>query len=150
MDFQSKEFKTLQAKWYKKAKESGFEDIEKDEQWLKRHTGFYGKDHLYRTEYARARRDYYIAAGQFLHSHLFDNEVDRRIWELHANGVSIRDIVKTLKAEKLWFKKGLRLDGKPRIKQLRPCKFTVHNVIKELKSTMLKQLKEEVADARNY
>lgn len=42
---------------------------------------------------------YYEAAGRFLHSHRFASDVQRRIWELHAQAVSVKRIESHLRRE---------------------------------------------------
>lgn len=96
----SKDFKKLNAKWAKKLKESGFEDIEQDET----HLNFWNGSRLatlYTDEQFQARQEYYRIAGQFLHEYKFDSDLDRTIWEMHANGSSIRNITTYLKAKKI-------------------------------------------------
>ena len=96
--WKTKAFKDLNAKWYAKLKKDGFEDAESDE------------DHLIdwsrtlfskRPEYDQSKEEYYRLAGQFLHDHTFQTETERKIWELHQDGVSIRKIVKLLKKKRL-------------------------------------------------
>ncbi len=82
------QFKKLQAKWYKKLKAEGFRDIEVVEPT----TRVYGSQVT-----IEAKQYYYQIANRFLTEHIFENKRDKIIWEYHANGMSIRNIVKTLK-----------------------------------------------------
>lgn len=41
--------------------------------------------------------EYYRFAGHFLNDHRFASKLEKLIWELHANGLSMRNIVKKLK-----------------------------------------------------
>lgn len=93
-------FEQLKAKWYKKLKSSGFEDIEQDD----------GNLRSWSSSFYRARRapetlaaieDYYRLAGHFLHEHEFASETERLIWEYHANGLSGKDISETLAKVKI-------------------------------------------------
>lgn len=87
------DLKSLQKIWYDKLKKSGFTDIEhgdtincgvpRSAKW---------EDPIVR----QSTQDYYGMAYQFLHSHKFDSELEKVIWEYHAEGLSIRDIVKVL------------------------------------------------------
>ena len=87
-------FKRLQEKWYKKIEKAGFVDIEK---------GFgsyelvsapnYQRDPIY----LQSKMDYYRMATNFLHDYEFESKLEQTIWEYHAEGISIRDIVNTLK-----------------------------------------------------
>ncbi len=124
--------KKLQEKWDKKLKDSGFEDIEN------RSTG---KLHDWSTRWTRrdneltieARREYYRAAGQFLYEHKFSNETEKRIWSLHSEGRSVRDIVAALKKEKLWFVEGVK-----------PYRRLVHETIQQLSKQMMRHIKREI------
>lgn len=97
--FQSKSFKDLRAKWAAKLKKSGFEDLE-DENGLLKHIGHADYFSInFNAISAQAKEEYYRKAGYFLYDHKFKTELERKIWELHADGVSIRDIVKILKTK---------------------------------------------------
>lgn len=92
-----KTYPELREVWYKKLKDSGFEDIEAD----KHNTaGGMGWSNKFKTaETARnweSKREYYSMAGRFLHEYKFKNERERIIWEYWANGLSVRNIAKTL------------------------------------------------------
>lgn len=93
--FQTKEFKALEAKWYKKLKSKGFEDIEQDEDNLKVWINDYFPQR-YDLSRFDAKQEYYRLAGQFTFEHPFESPLDRRMWELHAEGVSLRSIVTEL------------------------------------------------------
>lgn len=86
--------------WYKKLKDEGFEDIERDPDTLK----CYDSSHFLETKTKR-RRDrvepYYKLADLFLSEHKFDTEIERVIWEYHSNGLSVRKITDTLKRVKV-------------------------------------------------
>lgn len=90
------EFDKLQAEWDKKLAESGFEDAEQRDGNLKLWSSMLFKVHHNPTLY-QAKEEYYRLAGQFLHDHKFVDDTERAIWELHAEGTSMRDIVMTLK-----------------------------------------------------
>lgn len=104
--------KKLQAQWYKRLAKEGFEDIEQDEDNLKRwdsmyfisrHTNFKGrgaggaKDAKFSAIQFESRQEYYQLAGAFLHEHEFETDKERLIWELHASGENLIDIYRTLK-----------------------------------------------------
>lgn len=101
MDRHSADFKKLQAEWYKKLEQSGFEDIEEEDGSLKERAARYASK--YNGTYFQAKKgyyesveEYYRLATQFLHSHRFKNKREKLIWEMHSNGTSIRNIVKEL------------------------------------------------------
>ncbi len=95
MDPQSKEFKKLQKTWYKKLKDTGFEDLETPDGFPKQLSGNYFSLR-HNPERFEFQATYYRNAGYFLHRYKFKNDLERKIWEFHANGVSIRDTVKIL------------------------------------------------------
>jgi len=96
----SKQFSTLQAEWYKKLKDSGFNDIER-----KNGDIIHSAEDNIVTHYDQnsfeAKRDYNRLAGQFLHDYKFKSNLERLVWEHHVEGMSIRNIVKTLKAKRI-------------------------------------------------
>lgn len=93
--YKTNDFKALKAAWDKRLKKSGFEDIETVNGELKTyHTSLFNDagDATLR----EAKEDYYRHAGYFLNDHKFASELERKIWELHADGYGIRQIVTTL------------------------------------------------------
>lgn len=133
------DFKKLQDKWYKKLKDSGFEDIEQDEQRLKRwdsmyfitrHTSFVGNSakqvagshRKLSTDQFKSQQEYYQLAGVFLHNHQFKDSKERTIWELHSEGYPTSDIYKVMKAKK----QAVYLEG-------------IHKTIKALAKIMVDQ-----------
>lgn len=103
----AKSFKSLQTEWYKKLKDSGFNDIEQDEDNLTQWSSskiYRGQNNGASFEDAMLKREmtteYYRLAGQFLHEHVFKNDKEKLIWRLHSEGLSLRDISATLKSNK--------------------------------------------------
>jgi hypothetical protein len=91
----SKELKKLEAKWYKKLAKEGFEDIEQDENNLKQwHNHFFFA--RYDADSFNSKAEYFQLAGAFLHEYEFANEVEKKIWELHADGLPLTEIYKVL------------------------------------------------------
>lgn len=108
----------LQKKWYEKLKKSGFEDIESSNGALKVWASSYHKLRLsHNFEYKEA---YARKAGQFLHEHKFSDSRDRHVWEMHCEGISIRETVKRLKK-----------------KNFKAYKFLVEEILARLKKEML-------------
>ncbi len=95
--------KEAQDEWYKKLKKSGFDDIEQDEDRLKKwaSSSFKGKingaRHNEKQAFTDAKEEYYRRAGHFLYDHEFASAFQRRIWELHAEGKSLREISKAVR-----------------------------------------------------
>lgn len=122
--FQTKEFKALQARWNKKLEDEGFQDIETPDGRLKgiSHADFF-KAHYNQID-AQAKQEYYRCAGYFLYEYKFKNQLERKIWELHVEGIGIREIVKVLKKQK--FKVYKRL---------------VHETLRPMVEKLLKKMK---------
>ena len=89
------QFNKLKAKWYKKLKASGFEDIELRHNNLKNRESLFSDTRM--ISRFQAKQVYYQLATRFLNEYTFKNNRERIIWEYHANGISVRNIVKLLK-----------------------------------------------------
>lgn len=133
--YNTKKFKQLEAEWDKKLKDSGFEDAEQRSGHLKvwSHRFVVGAE-----VNMEAKLEYYRAAGHFLHEYQFPNTVERRIWELHAEGEGRHRIVAALRAENLWFERKPRSGLKPR-----PCSFSVQQILEKLQAEMTKRLNND-------
>lgn len=81
--------KELQRYWYQKLKESGFEDIETDQGFLKKEVGSSTKERAISDR--EAREIYYASAAAFLHAYSFETLSDYRIWSSHVEGKSLRE-----------------------------------------------------------
>lgn len=94
---ETKKFKTLNAKWHRKLERSGFEDIEEfdslEEERLKSHHNMKFFPVFNSGEFLDRQR-YYELAGQLVYSYPFKSEIDKRVWELHSQGVTERGIPK--------------------------------------------------------
>lgn len=120
-----KAFIELQAEWYEKLEKSGFEDIEdttSPNEFLKRWDSSYFKTQSRAAEF-HSKREYFDLACSYRETKmqgfkyiLFGKQLDRAVWELHAEGLSLREIAKEV--------------GKN--------KTIVHNIVKELSKKMLK------------
>lgn len=113
-------FKKLKAKWDKILEREGLPDIEKrgylrvyHDQKLKAHVR--GQNGLFQEEWDQprlnstfnpvknaAKEAYFQLAGEFLHEHTFETERERKIWELHAQGMPVREIAKKLRQPRNW------------------------------------------------
>lgn len=91
----------LRDKWYEKANKEGvYEDIEKNEDYLK----IYSSD-TFRPRHAamqaggwQAKAEYYNLAQRFLNEYKFEREVIKAIWAYHCEGISATDIAIQLKS----------------------------------------------------
>ena len=107
--------KALKDKWYAKLKKEGFNDIESDEDNLKRwdhmyfvarHTNFETKSNpklggastsTWSGLAFTSRQEYFQLAGVFLYEHQFETETDRLVWELHYSGETAVGVYRALK-----------------------------------------------------
>ncbi len=96
--FNTKEFKDLKSTWDKKLKDSGFDDLEPREGQLKTWSTKFINLRYDKAAY-EAKETYYRMAGKFLYDYNFANTREKKIWELHAQAVSIRHIIKVLKSQ---------------------------------------------------
>lgn len=90
-----KQFKRLQATWYRKLKDGGFVDIEdanKDrlKSWTATKIGISRDRENWDT--AVQTSQYFHAAQTVLHDFPFKSNRDRKIWTLHCQGLSTRQI----------------------------------------------------------
>lgn len=85
--------------WYKKLKQSGFEDIESDENNLKEWSSKFARKKS--LESMIAKQTYYNLATQFLNIFAFETELEKVVWTYHTEGISVRNIAKTLKKAKI-------------------------------------------------
>lgn len=133
------DFKKLKDLWYQKlAKETDFEDIEKDErsEYVIRKTLSLKINHkksLFRTGAWIAKYEYYRMADDFLHIGVFDCDLDRIVWEYHANGISLRNISKLLE------KVGIR----------KKKKDTIGKIVRKYESVMKETLWAHYMDEEN-
>lgn len=98
--FKTKKFKALKDKWYKKLERSGFEDIEDnkyDEPKLKEYDYLRFKKISLSLHEARAK--YYSNCRDILAKDDFQTKLHKRIWELHTDGLSLREIEREIKNE---------------------------------------------------
>lgn len=98
--------KALQKIWYQKLKEEGFEDIENNERpgtplnaWHSLKWRYIPQERMEETML------YYAQAKELLYTFHFENTAQKRIWELHSEGLSKREIEKALAKTKTPFKR---------------------------------------------
>lgn len=89
--------KKLIAAWDRKLKAAGFVDAEsRDTELLHRWDDMY-----YRRRYTQqtfeAKQRYYQLCTEYLNSGTFDSLLDQKIWSLHSDGLSRRDIAKKIR-----------------------------------------------------
>lgn len=98
MNIKDADFRKLQRFWYRKLRDSGFNDLETFGQQgqvfdlLKR-----GYSENQTQAQKESNAEYYRAAQFFLWAREWDSEVHRRMWELHSSGVCQRKIALELK-----------------------------------------------------
>ena len=114
--------KKLKKIWSDKLKASGFNDIETSRGYLKNFTISKSRVVNYQYGIATSRDEYYRLAQTFLNEYNFETELERIVWEYHANGISYRDIGKLLEQTKV-----VKWNNRT----------SVYNIIKPLKKKML-------------
>lgn len=87
--------------WYKKLADSGFSDLEADEHRMKKSLSTIFQQLTVREGGWQAKAAYYQMADRFLLEFEFATELEKTIWEYHANAISIRDIATTLNKAKI-------------------------------------------------
>lgn len=96
-------FKTLQKLWYKKLRDAGFEDIEdtnSPKEFLKTwHSSYFIS--RYTAESYERKETYYRLCSHFLWDYAFESNLEREIWRLHSEGMSLRDIAKSLRSKRI-------------------------------------------------
>ena len=92
-----RQLQALTQKWYQKLKKSGFDDIEMPNgKWLKQYHNEYYQARYTPLEFQN-KEEYFRKARHFLIEHAFESEKDRLVWQLHSEGLSLREITKKLK-----------------------------------------------------
>lgn len=105
------DFAKLQAEWDKKLADSGFVDVEDRRASGDLLKAWHGKyfQVRYTPDQFVAKREYYELATSFLNEFFFSEETlgyfgiidqDKRVWSLHADGKSIREIAALLRTSK--------------------------------------------------
>lgn len=100
----NKSFLKLRDEWYAKLRKEGFNDIEdvnSPNEFLKRHD-----DHWFRTRFKTpmqfsAKQEYFYRAAHLLHTHTFETQLEKAIWDLHCQGYSYREIASMVTKEKV-------------------------------------------------
>lgn len=120
-----KTLQQLQLEWYKKLKDSGFDDIEASETKL--------RDWSYRFVRRTINTnddlaEYYRLAEFFVQDYKFETELERVIWEYHANGLNYPEILKIMQALPFSKKWKSFLPIRRVIYKLRKKMFRMYNV----------------------
>lgn len=99
--YKTKEFKALQADWYKKLKQTGFHDIEAHER-----SEYEVNDKELRRVRALAgdpaRAEWYRCLARFAESNLFEKKIHKAIWRMHAEQMPPRDIYNALRNDPIY------------------------------------------------
>lgn len=94
--------KALKTKWYRKLKDSGFEDIEdtesKNEFLVAWHGSYFSR--LYTIQEYQERQEYFQQTVFFSKSYSFKTKLEERVWCLHSEGFSYREIAEKTKSQK--------------------------------------------------
>jgi hypothetical protein len=93
--YETNDFKKLQKDWYKKLKDTGFNDIETD---VEREGNFVKQENKHR-EIDTVRINYFQNCQDFLHSGVLTDTIDLFIFEKHCEGYSSNKLSTLLKNE---------------------------------------------------
>ncbi len=94
------QFKKEQKLWYQIAQATGFKDIEDENQrYLKEWDSNFFRNQFNQIKY-EATTEYYRAGSELLRSYPFKDEMHKRIWQLHLEGLSEREIARQVKRHK--------------------------------------------------
>ncbi len=120
-------YNKLKKLWYKKLKDSGFNDLEKENNEMRSLNG--GVPYNYRSDKPKvvteAIEAYYYLCRHFLNDHQFENERERIIWTYHTEGIPSSQIKTILKDA------GITVNSKPHIDH------TIRTLVKEMKRKYL-------------
>lgn len=98
----SQDFKKLKAKWYRKLKKSGFEDIEDidspKEFLIKWHSKCFQSHNT--PEEFKERVKYFEQRTYFATAYTFSSPLEERVWCLHSDGYTYREIAKMTDSNK--------------------------------------------------
>ena len=109
--YQTKEFKKTKMKWYQKLKKSGFEDIEwhdiktgdgENSSYLKSHfvQAYLGDKLTNKNTLGNSSKYEAQRAIDHFNSHgVFENEIDKRLWQLYSDGATYREMSQALRKE---------------------------------------------------
>jgi len=123
MNNKKTELNKLQAKWYKKLKATGFDELEYKDGSIKSCAPPSARKTHRAFIFQQSTQEYYYMATHFLNDYKFESTKERNIWEYHANGLSVRSISRIF--NKLKFTEGYG-------------KSTIFNIIKRLEADMYK------------
>ncbi len=93
-------YEDIRSIWYEKLARDGFEDIESDEDHLKRyHKSDFNTPKS--KQYHMAHAEYFRLAELFLQEYKFESNLDKTIWNYHTNGLTVREIAEVLRKAKV-------------------------------------------------
>lgn len=93
------DFIQLKQFWYQKLKESGFKDIETFHGYIKD----WPSQRIQRDftiDKIQEKQSYFRMASQLYWEHSFESALEKKIWELHCEGLSYREIAEALRTHK--------------------------------------------------
>lgn len=95
--YKTKKFKKLKDEWYKKLEKDGFVDAEDGDLLKEWQSAYFQIRH--EPEIFSIQQSYYYEASHFLNIFAFPSELEKKIWALHVEGKSYREIALMLKAD---------------------------------------------------
>ena len=135
-------YRKLKQIWYKKLKNSGFNDIESErfpDKEFKGGSTNWKFNSAWTTAYSmQQKQDYYYLATDFMNTYTFDSKVHEAIWAYHAEGLSMRGIAKILNAAKV---KNRTVSGRYAGKARTFSKDTVQKIVAKYRDIMKRGIK---------
>lgn len=89
------QFDNLQAEWYAKLAKAGFKELE-DPQGRLRNWHSFDLPRIHKQD----MQQYFLDAQTFLNEHSFESHRERIIWQMHSEGLFLREIAAALKCSK--------------------------------------------------
>ena len=93
--------KKLAAKWEAKLAKEGLGDLEDSKGRLKSWHSFKFQAQFTPDEFAE-RSTYYYQCEELLRIYTFKRPIERKIWQLHSEGLSVREIAKSINNRLKW------------------------------------------------
>jgi hypothetical protein len=99
--YETRQFKALQKQWYDRLNEEGFVDEELFSEEFGNHNTTFLKRPGFKwvNKWDPAIVEHFRLARNFLAHGTFASKIDEKIWQLHSEGYSIREIVSKLNQE---------------------------------------------------
>lgn len=101
------QLKQLQAEWYQRLRETGFDDIEQTAESNAKLRSWHSYHFSIQHDPSRfqAKQEYYYKATQYLDHGKFRTKTEKHLWKLHSEGLGLRQIVVVMKTNGFHYNK---------------------------------------------